>query len=210
MIKVITSDADGILTDLEQYQHWMVKDYFTKRGKEVPKIINPEAYDIADIYEITKKRRQIIWLEYFKNYCLSCEPRENAFEVLKYWQSLGIKISIVTARAFATNKLIGPVARKWYEEWQSMFDFIPNEIIYCPEKDSGPAKAKACKELNSQLMIEDKLDNFDPILEVCDIIGINTSYNQGFVPINKPNELYMVDNWNEVKETSEFISRRFK
>lgn len=213
MIKVITSDVDGILTDLEKYQHWMVKDYFTKRGKKVPKIVNQEAYDIADKYEITKKRRQIIWLEYFKNYCLSCEPWENAFETLKYWQESGTKIGIVTARAFATNPLLGPLARKWYEEWQAMYDFVPDEIIWCPEKNSGPSKAKACIDLKSELMLEDKIDNIENILDVCDTIAIETSYNENYQPINKPYDFYMVEDWSQIRKQVDTIEkklRRFK
>ena len=213
MIDVITSDADGILTDLYLYQHWMVYDYHTKRGLEVPKIKNPFAYDITEIYEIPKKKRDIMWIEYYPHYCKYCEARKESFETLKFWQGRGTKIAIATARAFATNVLLGPLARKWYEDWQSTYDFVPDEIIWCPEKNSGPAKAKACLDLRSELMIEDKTDNFEYILNVCDIIGINTPYNQNYQPIDKLYNLYMVNEWPQIRQKVEEIEntpRRFK
>lgn len=213
MVDIITTDVDGILTDLYRYQIWMVEHYYKSRGKEVPKIKNSNAYDIADIYEISKNRRNIIWLENYKYYRLYCEARKESFETLKYWQGRGKKIGLVSAPAFAITPLIGPKVIKWIQEWQNIYNFVPDEVIWCPEKESGPAKAKACKELKSKLMIEDKADNLDCTLEVCDSIGIPTPYNQGYQPENKPFDFYMKENWLEIRSTVDKLDnkpRRFK
>ncbi|MDD4187322.1 MAG: hypothetical protein PHX04_00905 [Bacilli bacterium] len=201
MIDIITTDIDGILTDLYRHQIWMVEHYYKSKGKEVPKIKNPKAYDIAEIFEISKNRRNIIWLENYKYYRLYCEARKESFETLKYWQERGKKIGFISAPAFATTPLLGPKVIKWIQEWQNLYDFVPDEVIWCPEKESGLAKAIACKELKSELMIEDKADNLDFTLEVCDSIALSTPYNLGYQPENKPFDFYMKENWSEIRST---------
>lgn len=212
MIDVISTDIDGILTDLYNYQVWMVENYFKMRNEEVPAIKNPNAYDIAEIFEISKARRNIIWLDGYKRYRLYCEARKEAFETLKYWQEQGKKIVIVSAPAFAKTPIIGPKVIKWIEYWEQYHNFIPDEVVWCPEKNSGPAKAQACIDLNSKLMIEDKADNLDYTLEVCDSIALPTPYNQNYSPDNKPFDFYFSQDWPQIRKTVEQIenkSRRF-
>ncbi len=201
MIKVIACDVDGILTNLYLYQEVMVKHYFLSKGKEVPKKVNPDAYDIAEIYGLSKRERSIIWLNGYKNYRMFVDARINSFKTLKYWQERGRKIALVTSPAFVNYPIIGPKVKDWCYFWLDLNDFVPDEIVWCPEKDSGPAKAQACKDLKSDVMIEDKVSNLEYTLEVCDSIALPTPYNRDYQPENKPFDFYINNDWIEINET---------
>ncbi len=210
MIDVITVDLDGIFTDLHLFQNWMIYDYHTKRGLEVPKIRNPFGYDIFEQYEISKNLRDIMWLEYYPIYCKYCKPREAVFEILKSWQEQGKKVPLVTGRAFATTPIVKNWVKKWTTEWLGESDFIPDEIVWVPEKDSGLYKAKACVDLNSKLMIDDKASNFDNLLEVVDTICLNIMWNILYEANNKPYELYRANKWNQIREIVEVLDTNNK
>ena len=200
-IEVLCTDADGVLNDLEAFQRWMIVDYYRQTGKPMPKVINPNGYDVTKMYEIGKLRRNIIWLQYFKQYCLEHPARPKTFETLKKIQSMGIQVPIVTSRAFVTTPILKHTARDWFEEWLELNEFEPDGIDYCVEKGSGPAKAAAVQKRKGDLMIDDKNDNFDAILEVCDTVGFPAMYNRDYVPENKPHDFYWAPNyWEDVEE----------
>ena len=164
---------------------------------------NPDAYDVKDRYELSKLqalKAKAILGQYFKYYAQKWPARLKIFEVLKHLQAQGKEVNIITARALVMNTFFGSMSRRWFEEWLETYDFNPANIIYCPEKGSAPVKAQACEDLNCDIMIEDKNENIDEILNVCDVASIITSHNLNYRPeANKydyyacSNELQLID-----------------
>ena len=185
-IDVICCDADGVVIDLDKYQKWAFNDYYTKIGQPVPEIINPEAYDPSDIYGISKELRFKIMSQYFPHYCQVARPRKDFLEMLRAFQLNGKKVNMVTARAMALDPKMGTTIQFWFGQWLYAFgDFVPDEIIFCSEENSGLEKAEACLKLignKGGIMYEDKPDNFDYLLDVCTTIGIRQPWNNGYIP----------------------------
>lgn len=200
-INVICTDLDGILNDLEAFNEWMIKDYFTSIGKPVPEKKNPHAYDIRDIYELSKILRDRIWIIYYPIYCQKFGPRSNAFDVLRYWQENNKEVNVTTARAFVTNLFFGKIARNWVEMWLQENNFKPNEIVWSSEKNTPIQKVEAYKQLKADFGIDDKPDVLDALLGVCDMATINTSHNALYVPQAKVYKLYRHDNFLQIKDT---------
>lgn len=204
-IKVICTDLDGILNNLEKFNEWMIWNYFTLKGEPVPEKKNPHAYDVRDIYELSKTQRDIIWLKNYKYYCLKFGPRSHAFEVLRYWQESGKKVDVTTARAFVTNIFLGNMARNWAEMWFQQNNFKPNEIVWCSEKNTPIEKVKAYKLLHADFGLEDKPDVLDSLLDVCDMAAINTDHNELYVPNRKLYTLYRHDDFLQIKDTVDIL-----
>jgi uncharacterized HAD superfamily protein len=195
MIKIIGCDADGILNDLDAYLEWVFNDYYSKRKQPVPTVKNADAYEFHERYEISKAQLNILLFRYFRHYCLHWISRIGTFGTLSNYQKEGRKVYIITARKFATNPFFGFKSRGWFEKWLAKHNFVPNEIIYCSEKKAAEEKAKYCHALKCDLMYEDKPDNIEKILKICDVIAFPTSYNRNYKPKSKKHDFYLADNW---------------
>ena len=206
-IRYICSDADGTLNDLESFQHWMVADYYTKLGKPIPEIKEPTAYDIVDIYEISKIQRQIIWLQYYKLYNVKYGPRSHAFEVLRNFQEMGKIIDIATAKAFVANFFVGGTVQGWFEKWLDDGGLKPRNIAYCSEKRAAEEKVEAIQSFKSQLMLEDRPFVFDKTLEVCDTVGMKQIWNEFYIPKNKPFQYYKANDFDDLPRIIDTIEK---
>ncbi len=206
-IEVICTDLDGIINDLELFQDWMIEDYYTSRGEPVPEVKNPTAYDIKDIYELSKIKRQLIWIQYFPYYSKYFGPRSDVFEVLKYWQAKGKKVYVPTARAFVTNFFLGKMSRNWVETWFQENEFKPDDIAWISEKNAPIEKVEAFKVLKADFGLDDQPKVIDPLLDICDIGTINTNNNSEYCPNNKTFAFYRHDDWLQIKDTVDKIDK---
>ena len=80
MNMIIGIDVDGVLSDIGNYQLKYSKPYFKKKYNK--DIVNPDKFDIEQIYDCTHKEREIFWQKYIWGYCLTEPAFKNASEVL--------------------------------------------------------------------------------------------------------------------------------
>ena len=59
---IIGIDVDGVLSDIGNYQLKYSKPYFKKKYNK--DIVNPDKFDIEQIYDCTHKEREIFWQKY--------------------------------------------------------------------------------------------------------------------------------------------------
>lgn len=197
-------DVDGVLTNLEEYQLKYGKKYF---GEE--KLVNPKAYDITDIFGVSKEEREKFWTKYIWKYCLKDEPKINSSETIRKLKEDGDKIYIITGRAHTTEEnALGKIFRKMLISWLRKNDIPYEDIIFCDESKSASDKFEACKKLNIDVMLEDKAENIEEISKLCDVICFNAAYNEDY----KNDKIYRVNTYEEAYENIKKIreKREFK
>lgn len=177
---IIGVDADGVLTDMQLFNYTYGQLFFNKE------IINPSAYSVREIFEVSKFQEILYGLVYFKRYCTEWEPREGAAQIINNMKLSGNTICEITARKFVTNKgLLGTKSRKWFEDWCRRNNFSFDEIIYCSEKYGPEEKYQACIEKKVDVMIDDR-----PEIVTClaskgiKVMMMDAPYNQHVVGDN--------------------------
>lgn len=168
-------DIDGVLTDIEK---WILdygsRFYYQTLNKQ---IINPEAYDSADIFDVDYKVDLLFWQKYFKKYTITIEPRLFASEVIKKLKEEGHEIYIVTARGnFFTEGeeiLSFEENKKITLEWLNKHHIIYDDIFF-----SKAEKLNTCLENKIDLMIEDNPKNINKLSEQLPVICVNAGYNK--------------------------------
>lgn len=149
-------DLDGTLNDLAAYQTEHARKFFGKAP------INPNVYDIEDMYQCSHFVRQLFWLRYIWKYCLKYAPREDAVKVINRIIDLDLVPCLITARVYVMNQnAIGSLFRnmvyKWLKEEEIAID--ADKVVFCSEKYSAIEKADYCGKLKIRWMFEDKPDN---------------------------------------------------
>lgn len=148
---VIGVDADGVLTDMQEFNYRCGKEYFKKD------IVNPEGYSVKEIFGVGKCAELFYGLKYFPKYCKAYPPRENAVEILSRIKEEGHSIHEITARKFVTQKtLLGKKSKKWFLEWCDKNSFQFDSISFCSEKNGPQEKYEACKKHGVDVMIDDR------------------------------------------------------
>lgn len=206
---VVGCDADGILTNLSEFN--------LKEGAKVYKeeLINPAAYDMRDMYANLKPvklvPKAVVTAKafgIFKRYCTKEPPREGVVETIKDLSNDSFEFHSITARKFATNKVLGKISRKWFTNWLKKYSINFSSIQFCDEssKENKTAieKLLACKKLGVDVMIEDKPDVALYLAKNgVKVIMVNAPYNLETVHEN----IIHVDNWYQVREKLEEIKR---
>ena len=147
----IAIDTDGVLTDMS--------GYFMEIGK---KLLNREptnlfAYNIEEMYSVSKSEKIRYGLYLFVNYCKNCPPRSGTARVLKQLHKDGHELHEVTARKFVTMKNpVGSYSRKMLMDWYKKHELEFDSIVFCSEKNTSIEKSKACKDLGIGVMVEDR------------------------------------------------------
>ena len=133
MNMIIGIDVDGVLSDIGNYQLKYSKPYFKKKYNK--DIVNPDKFDIEQIYDCTHKEREIFWQKYIWGYCLTEPAFKNASEVLLKLHEEENKIVIITGRAHTTEQgITGKLFRKMLTYWLKKNKIYYDEIYYCSEK----------------------------------------------------------------------------
>lgn len=148
---IIGVDADGVLTDMQEFNYRCGKKYFKKE------IVNPEGYSVKEIFNVGKLAELLYGLQYFPKYCKQYPPREDAVEVLQKLRMEGHSLHEITARKFVTHKnFIGKNSKKWFVDWCRENGFEFSSITFCSEKYGPQDKYDACKRLKVDIMIDDR------------------------------------------------------
>ena len=148
---IIGVDADGVLTDMQEFNFKCGKKFFKKE------IVDPAGYTVKEIFHVGRIAELVYGLQYFPKYCKEYPPREDASSVLNKLKAEGHSLHEITARKFVTyNNLVGKTSRKWFEEWCARNDFEFSSITFCSEKYGPEDKYNACKRLKVDLMVDDR------------------------------------------------------
>ena len=186
-------DVDGVLVDMEGYQLRTGTEYFKKKYNK--DVVDPKGYDIEQIFDCTHKEREKFWLKYIWAYCLKEPVFSYAIDTIKALHEAGHKIVIITSRAHTTEKgLTGWVFRKMLLRWLKNNKIYYDKIVYCTEKNSGEDKRRACIEENIDVMIDDKPENLNAIMDKMKVICYPAIWNEDI-----DEEKYIrVKDWSEI------------
>ena len=182
-IKKIALDEDGVKTPYYDYMMERAVPFCKKfYDKEV---INPEEYDIKDIFGITSNQRLLFWLIYIWGLFSKQEIDSKALEVIEKWIEEARQIDIITARVYVAERTaLGALARRNYLRRfdKDNIPFGKEHIHFCSEKNSAVEKTRYIEELGSQIILEDKVDNIDAIVTQtdCKVIMPEWPYNKDY------------------------------
>lgn len=179
-------DIDGVLTNLEQYQLDCGSKLFSKYNK---KIVNPYAYEITEIYDVSKELENEFWDEYFYVYSKEEPARKHASEIIKKLKEEGHDIIIITARYYANeDSEEGEKSRNTILNWLKEYDIYYDKIVY------EANKLKGCIENNVDVMIEDCDKNVIQVAKELPVICFDAKYNR---KCNGKN-IYRVYSWYDI------------
>ena len=187
---IIGIDADGVLTDLAQFQMECGERYFKRK----PNCEN--GYSIPEMFGCSKAREFLFGIKYFPYYCKEFPPREGAVETIHRLQQEGFTLYEITARKFVTMKNpIGRYSKKMFQDWLIKNDLSFADITYCSEINTGEQKYRACLEKSVDIMIDDRPEVVRYLADRgVQVLMFDAPYNQ---EINHPN-VRRVYHWKEV------------
>ena len=188
----IAIDTDGVLTDMFGFLQATAENYLNRKP------VKPEAYNIQEMFDVSKTKMLRYGLPVFLKYCKSCPPRENAQKVTDQLQKDGHELFEITARKFAARKNpIGLYSKKTLLEWYEKHGFHFSEIVFCPNKNTGQAKAEACIRCGAKIMVEDRPEVAEHLANSgINVLLFDAPYNRSF-----EHELVArVHSWDEVYE----------
>ena len=170
---IIGIDIDGVLTNLERFQLDYGSKYFFETENKIN--INPNEYEIIDIFNATTENDDKFWKEYLEFYAKKEPARRFASEIIKKLKNDGHQIYIITAR-FLTDRddYLGKKMRLIVKKWLKNNKIIYDKIIFSQED-----KKNICKENNVDIMIEDAPKNIVELSEVLPkVICFDALYNR--------------------------------
>lgn len=180
-IDVIGLDMDGVIVDLAGYQLAKGIPYFSKKlGLSKKNVVkNLSAYDIEEIFGVSHSERMKFWAHYIWQYCLTIPPIKGVSEKTNKWHNEGRKVVIVTSRVYVMeDNLLGELFRLMVHLYLKINNIYVDDVIFCEEKNSAEAKAKACRKAGIKLMIDDKLENVNKISEERLALCFDNPWNQ--------------------------------
>ncbi len=191
-------DIDGVLTDMEQFQ----LDYGTKFAYENynKELINPEKYEIKDMFNMSREVYDEFWDTYFLDYVINEKPRKFADEITNKLHQEGYEVYIITARYFTENDnkkaegTIEQVISKWLNQNNIYFD----KIIFSPED-----KLEICSNNKIELMIEDAPYNINSLSTIIPVICFNAGYNKEC----NGNNIYRCYSWYDIYSKIRHINK---
>lgn len=170
-------DIDGVLTD----EHRFIIDYGTKYFKEnnIKYTFHNDIYDSPKIFEVTDKEYNSFWEKYIFYYSENILIRPFAAEIIRKLKENNNEIFIITSRLFTTyenshQQRMQNIVKIWLEKNNVLY----NEVIFSTHK------AKVCKELNIDIMVEDKPENIEYISKQTKVICYDQPYNKDIMNEN--------------------------
>lgn len=164
-------DVDGVLTDSSSF----FKEYGTQYAKKIGKgkIINPNGYEIKDIFDWGEEASNEFWEKFVFLYAQENPPMENAAQVLTDLKKENNQIIIITARTYATQEdENGKKMRECVTNWLDRNKIPYDKIVF-----SNVDKRKSCKDNQIDVMIEDSPHNIIQLAPNLPVICFDQPYN---------------------------------
>lgn len=186
-------DVDGVLVDMEGYQRKYGQIYFKKMFNK--EIVNPDAYDIEQMFDCTHEQREKFWIKYIWAYCLKQPVIKDAPQIIEKLHNDNHTLVIITGRAHTTEKNItGKLFRQMLRHWLRKNKIQYDKIIYCSEKESSTDKLKICRHEKIDVMIDDKPENLLALKDRLKVICYPAVWNENLHDEN----IIKVSGWKDV------------
>ena len=189
-------DIDGVLTDEHNYIIDKGIKFFNDKG--IKCTLHKDIYDSEKVFEVSKEQWKEFWTQHIFDYSKNISIRPFASEIIKKLKNENNKIFIITARYFTTyqneyNEQMQNIVKEWLEKNNVVYD----EIIF------GEDKVDICKELNINVMIEDKPENILSISRDIPVICYDHLYNE---KLHNPN-IIRCYNWHDIYEKISMLNK---
>lgn len=163
-------DIDGVLTDVEKFQHEYGSVFFNKP------LINDETFHPRDMFGVSHDEDHDFWKHNIEYYATEYPARYYASEATNKLHELGVEIYILTARYNSTlNNELGLEMRTMVKKWLKKNNIYFDKIIFTNEN-----KSKRVDEFKIDYVIEDKPENINDISKHCPVIIMTCNYNRNF------------------------------
>ena len=162
-------DVDGVLTDVGSFLFETGCKYFWEKYNKT--IVNPEAYDLTDMFGCTQDEEENIWDDVMCSYIIE-RPRNQASKVINDLRKAGHKIYIITARMGCKTIPLEEM-KKVVEIWLEKNEIGYDEIIF-----SGADKVSIVKKNKINLMIEDSPRQMKNISQIIPVVCFDAIYNR--------------------------------
>jgi len=197
-------DVDGVLADVADYQLRIGAPYFKEKfGRE---IIDPNAFDVRDIFGCTEKERKKFGWDTLLTYIIHYPARENSSQAVCKLKNEGNKVFIITSRVYTTNPwnfgklfpsplkgLLCLLSRTILRDWLRRRRIPYDGIHYCSEHYASD-KYSGCRRSGADVMIEDKAENIIALSKTMKVICFDAPYNRDCEGEN----IYRAHCWDEV------------
>ena len=187
-------DLDGVLTDIQGFNHKYAPPYFKKKfGREV---VDPNPYDIRDIFDCPENEYKAYWLRHLLRYAIFEPARPGAKAFVLKLRSDGHTVFIISKRVFTCQRnFAGLLMRNLFRNWLWRNGIQYDEIVFC-NIDVPDSKKIACLEKHIDVMIDDESVNINAIAPIAKIICFDATYNRACEGVN----IARVRNWDEAYE----------
>lgn len=186
-------DVDGTLTDLQRFEFDYGTKYFNKS------VVRTDSMQIRNTFDISLEEESKFWDDSIFLYADTFPPYVAAKDALKELHEEGHEIIIITARYhsyYDTDK--GKKMRDIVTNWFKKHDLYYDKIVFTNEH-----KDKRCKELDIDIMIEDKASNIKSIAKDRKVIVMDQPWNRK----TEGKNIYRVYSWVEVPKSVKEISQ---
>ena len=179
-------DIDGTLTNLQRF----VIDYGTKFFNK--NVVRTDCMQVRNTFGVTPDEEGAFWDEYIFDYAANYSPMEFASEALNKLHEEGHEIIIITARYHTYgNTEKGLRMRKTVIEWLKKNNLYFDKVVFTHE-----GKKQRCRELNIDVMIEDKAANILAISQDRKVIVMDQPWNRK----TDGDNIYRVYSWCEIND----------
>lgn len=164
-------DIDGVLTDEHRYIIDYGTKYFTKNN--IPYVLHKDIYDSKEIFEVTEEQYNGFWKENLLEYSKNISIRPFASDIINKLKIDNNEIYIITSRSFTTYEneykdKMQNIVKQWLLQNHVNYDYI----LF------SKTKAEICKQMNINIMIEDKPENILSISSEIPVICYDHPYNE--------------------------------
>ncbi len=191
-------DIDGVLNDM----HRFVIEYGAKFCNELGKykIEDSDAQWSTEVFLWSNEIAHEFWDKYGAELYLKSSAKKFASEVIKKLKANNNEIYIITARK-NNDEWFPPELRANTEDVTIKW-LKKNEIIYDKICFNSKDKAKVCRELGIDIMIEDDPKNIDMLIDTTNVFIFDTSYNR----LDKYKNVTRVYSWYDVYNTLQVLT----
>lgn len=192
-------DQDGTLTNMSDY-FYNYENFFNK------KIVNKNAYDLENMYDVSKSK-VIIWgLFFLVGYCKQVKINKSTAKMTKTLIKDGHFVCSITARKYVTfNNFIGSYMRKLVIKYNESNKIYFSEYNFCDEKKVTRDKYLYCFKNNIDIMFEDKKEVALYLANKGIVVGlVDAPYNQDVVHEN----IYRCKKYSDYEKLVELILKK--
>lgn len=186
-------DVDGTLTNLQRFVFDKGCEYFKKS------VVRTDTMQVRNTFDVTKEEEGKFWDDNIFDYAANYEPMYYASNVLNKLHADGHEIYIITARYHTyENSEVGKRMRSTVKEWLDKNNLYYDKVVFTHE-----GKKQRCRELNIDIMIEDKASNILAIASDRKVIVMDQPWNRK----TEGDNIHRVYSWSEVLSKIEEISK---